>query len=62
MSCGGCVTRLTAMLKQVPGVDVEHVAVGSAQVHAGDAVTNEMLARAIAKAGFEMLEARESNA
>ena len=62
MSCGGCVTRLTAMLKQVPGVDVENVVVGSAQVQAGDAVTTEMLAHAVAKAGFEMLEAHPSNA
>jgi copper chaperone CopZ len=62
MSCGGCVTRLTAMLKQVPGVDVENVAVGSAHVHAGDAVTNEMLARAVAKAGFKMLETHTRNA
>jgi copper chaperone CopZ len=61
MSCGGCVTRLTAMLKQVPGVDVENVAVGSAQVHAGDAVTAEMLAHAVEKAGFKLLETRGPN-
>lgn len=60
MHCGGCVTRLTAVLKQVPGVDLENVAVGSAQVLAADGVTTEMLEHAVAKAGFKMLEAHPS--
>jgi copper chaperone CopZ len=62
MSCGGCVTRLTAMLKQVPGVDVENVAVGSAHVHVGDAVTTELLAKAVEKAGFKMIKTRARDA
>jgi copper chaperone CopZ len=60
MHCGGCVTRLTAMLKKVPGVQVENVAVGSARVLAGAGVTTEALAQAVAKAGFKMLETRDA--
>jgi copper chaperone CopZ len=56
MHCDGCVTRLTATLKKVPGVDVENVTVGSARVLAGAGVTTEALAQAVAKAGFKMLE------
>jgi copper chaperone CopZ len=32
MSCGHCVGRVTAALKQVPGVDVLRVGVGSAEL------------------------------
>lgn len=32
MHCGGCVARVTAALKAVPGANVEQVAVGSARV------------------------------
>jgi copper chaperone CopZ len=62
MHCGGCVTRLTAALEQVPGVDVVNVAVGSAQVLAGNEVGTELLAQAVAKAGFKMLETRTRDA
>lgn len=32
MSCGGCVRRVTAVLKAMPGVTVHEVAIGSASV------------------------------
>ena len=62
MHCGGCVTRLTAMLKQMPEVDVENVAVGSAQLRIGEGVTTELLAQTVEKAGFKLSEAHQHQA
>lgn len=53
MHCGGCVNRVTAALKSVPGVEVRSVEVGSAEVSFDEAqVQQEMIAGAVTKIGF----------
>lgn len=53
MHCGGCVTRVTAALNSVPGVKVNSVEVGLAQV-AFDSVqaTAPQILAAIERIGF----------
>lgn len=53
MHCGGCVNRVTAALKSVPGVEVRSVEVGSAEVGIDEAqVRAEMVSGAVTKIGF----------
>ena len=53
MSCGGCVRRLTAALKMLPGVQVDEVSVGRAQVRLDPAVASEeQVIKAIRDAGY----------
>ena len=52
MHCGACVQRVTRMLNQVPGTQVDEVRVGAARVHADEEAPDVYLA-AIRKAGFE---------
>jgi copper chaperone len=52
MHCGACVQRVTRVLNQVPGTQVDEVRVGAARVHADDQAPDAYLA-AIRKAGFE---------
>jgi copper chaperone CopZ len=55
MHCGACVNRVTKALKNVPGVEVEQVEVGSARVRIDDAQTGRKeLEEAIRKIGFEV--------
>ncbi len=53
MSCGGCVNKVSAALKGLPGVKVEKVAVGSATVMINTAlIASDRLIEAISSAGF----------
>jgi copper chaperone len=52
MHCGACVQRVTRVLNQVPGTQVDEVRVGAARVHAESPEAEQYLA-AIRKAGFE---------
>ncbi len=54
MHCGGCVTAVRQALQTVPGLRVDAVAVGSAQVTYDDArATPETIAEAIRQAGYQ---------
>ena len=53
MSCGHCVAQVTKALKAVPGVAVENVAVGSADVSFDPTkVERSALADAVTQAGY----------
>ncbi|MBV8552192.1 MAG: heavy-metal-associated domain-containing protein [Acidobacteriaceae bacterium] len=53
MHCGACVRRVTAALQNVPGVQVEKVEVGSAQVVFNPAEANaEQVTSALERIGF----------
>jgi copper chaperone CopZ len=52
MSCGGCVTAVTKALTAVPGVKVRSVAVGSAEIEAGDASAASKAITALEVAGY----------
>ena len=54
MHCGGCVTAVRQALQTVPGLHVEAVAVGSAEVTYDAARTNpETIAEAVRQAGYQ---------
>jgi copper chaperone CopZ len=56
MSCGHCVARVRKALESVPGVRVDQVAIGSAQVGVDPAVTDRRaVAGAISAAGFRVV-------
>lgn len=58
MSCGGCVGRVSSALKQVPGVRVDAVAVGSATVSYDPSKTSPVaIAAAVNAAGYSTREA-----
>jgi copper chaperone len=58
MSCGHCVAAVSQALKELPGVEVERVTIGSATVaHDPGAVSIERIAAAIRAAGYEPAEA-----
>jgi copper chaperone len=53
MSCGGCVRSVTNVLKALPGVEVDSVTVGGAQLRlAADPMTEMHVVEALKKAGF----------
>jgi copper chaperone len=52
MHCGACVQRVTRVLNQVPGTQVDEVRVGAARLH-GDTAAPDAYLAAIRKAGFE---------
>ena len=52
MHCGACVQRVTRVLNQVPGTQVDEVRVGGARLH-GDSAAPDAYLAAIRKAGFE---------
>jgi copper chaperone CopZ len=54
MSCGGCVRHVDTALRALPGVTVQHVEVGSAQV-AWDAAQSsaDAIVAALAAAGYQ---------
>ncbi|MFM2123862.1 MAG: Heavy-metal-associated domain [Acidobacteriota bacterium] len=52
MHCDACVRRVTKALEKVPGIAVEKVAVGSAEVAADEAQQGAVL-QAIRDAGYE---------
>ena len=53
MHCGSCVSRVSTVLRNIDGVNVEHVAVGSAEVSLDPAkVSAPAVAAALAKAGY----------
>ena len=53
MSCGGCVTSLTRVLKSVPGIDPVKVEVGRAVLRFDPAqVTADTIKAAVDRAGF----------
>ena len=53
MSCGHCVGQVTKALRTVPGVVVEQVAVGKAQVSFDPAkASRDAVADAVTKAGY----------
>jgi copper chaperone len=54
MSCGHCVHAVTKALKELDGVAVESVAVGSATVSYDPGATSvEQITRAVKEAGYE---------
>lgn len=56
MSCGHCVRAVSQALANVPGVQVENVAIGSARIRAGDeaaTATVEAAIEAVRDAGYE---------
>jgi copper chaperone len=54
MSCGGCVSKVTAALKSVPSTTVEAVTVGSARVlFDPKKTTNSAVIAAVNKLGFK---------
>lgn len=56
MSCGHCVMAVRKELSKLPGVTVESVGVGNARVHIDEAsASQEMLAKAIDKAGYRLV-------
>jgi len=56
MSCGHCVMSVKKALANIPGVTVEQVEIGSAVVRIDEAaVTQEMLAAAVAEAGYAVV-------
>jgi copper chaperone CopZ len=56
MSCGHCVRAVDRALKDLPGVQVEQVDVGSAVVaYDPAAVTPEQIEAAISEEGYEVL-------
>jgi copper chaperone len=53
MSCSHCVAAVKDALDELPGVDVEHVAVGSAQVnYQPEKVSPEQIVLAVEDAGY----------
>ena len=58
MSCGGCVGKVSAALKSVPGTTVDEVAVGSARVQFDPKKTTDgVLIAAVNKLGFKAAKA-----
>jgi copper chaperone len=56
MSCGGCVNSLTRVLKAVPGIEPLKIEVGKALLKVdADAVTPEVIAAAVDRAGFTVI-------
>jgi copper chaperone len=54
MHCGACVRRVTDALRSVPGVQLDSVQVGSAQVaYSPDKATAEEIAAAVNRIGFQ---------
>jgi copper chaperone len=56
MHCDGCVRRLTAILRKIPGVVLEEVKVGSARLRSSsphEALRSEIIA-ALAGTGFSV--------
>ena len=56
MSCGGCVSSLTRVLKSVPGIEPLTIEVGKATLRLDDAVTTDMVKAAVDRAGFEIVK------
>ena len=53
MSCGHCVGRVTAALNALPGVEVDSVQIGTAEVRIDPSQTSETaVAEAVAAAGY----------
>lgn len=59
MHCGGCVTRVTAALQRLPGVTVNRVEVGSADIQSAAAIPEPVVAKAIHKVGFTLKTATQ---
>ena len=56
MSCGHCVMSVKNELAKLPGVRVEDVSIGRAKVQFDDtAVSHDEIARAIGRAGYELV-------
>ena len=56
MSCGGCVTSLTRVLKSVPGLEPVKVEVGRAVLRFDPAlITAGTIKAAVDRAGFEVI-------
>lgn len=55
MTCEGCVRSVTNVLGRVPGVRVEKVEIGSAQVDLDAGADPSRVRQAIEKAGFTVL-------
>jgi copper chaperone len=59
MSCGHCVRGVDGALKQVDGVTVENVAIGSATLEFDPARTSaEAIAKAVEEEGYKVLATR----
>ncbi len=53
MRCGGCVNRVSTLLKELPGVKVEDVSIGHATVKLDPAVTtHSQLVKVLSEAGY----------
>jgi copper chaperone len=61
MSCGHCVHAVTKALKELDGVAVENVSVGSATVSYDPGVTSvEQITRAVEDAGYDARPAHQT--
>jgi len=63
MTCGGCVNSVTKVLQATPGVQQASVSLlpSEAKVSYDPAVTNpELLAKAVAEAGFSVVATRSA--
>ena len=57
MSCGHCVSAVDKALKQIEGVQVESVGIGTATVsYDPSAVSEERIADAVADEGYSVVE------
>lgn len=62
MSCGSCVAHVRSALERLPGVRVENVRVGSADVALAPTVEEGIIRQAIADAGYTLRSIRPASA
>jgi copper chaperone len=56
MSCGHCVKAVEGALKDLPGVTIHEVKIGSATLSLGPGATVEAVRKAIEEEGYEVVE------
>ena len=56
MHCDGCVRRVTALLKRVEGLQVEHVEVGLARMILNEGAIRADAVRAVESGGFKVAD------
>ena len=54
MSCGHCLNAVNQALSGVPGVKIEHVRIGRAEVVVPDASVSDTLVEAVESAGYNV--------
>jgi copper chaperone CopZ len=56
MSCGHCVRAVTEALREIDGVEVQRVEIGTADIAYPETVTHERVVAALEEAGYEVIE------